>query len=88
MSDAAPDDLREQTRQQLLQSLGGWSGTVITAIPPAVFVIANSIGGLREAIIAAIASGVVIALYRLIRRQSLQQVLMGGQHLVDGQHAR
>jgi intracellular septation protein A len=77
VNEAAPDDLREQTRQQLLQSLGGWSGTVITAIPPVVFVIANAIGGLREAVIAAIASGVLIALYRLVRRQSLQQVLMG-----------
>ncbi|MDQ1752424.1 MAG: hypothetical protein QOE71_3480, partial [Pseudonocardiales bacterium] len=40
--------LREQTRQQLLDALGGWSGTVVAAIPPVVFVIANSIGGLRQ----------------------------------------
>jgi hypothetical protein len=73
----SPDGLREQTRQQLLQSLGGWSGTAVAAIPPIVFVIANTMGGLREAIFAAIGSGVLVAVYRLIRRQSLQQVLMG-----------
>ena len=77
MAGPSPDGLREQTRQQLLQSFGGWSGTVITAIPPVVFVIANSLGGLREAIFTAIGSGLLIAVYRLIRRQSLQQVLMG-----------
>ncbi|MCW2522845.1 MAG: integral rane alanine and leucine rich protein [Frankiales bacterium] len=77
MAGPPPDGLREQTRQQLLQSVGGWSGTVITAIPPIVFVIANSLGGLREAILTAVGSGLLIAVYRLIRRQSLQQVLMG-----------
>ncbi|MDQ1751440.1 MAG: hypothetical protein QOE71_2496, partial [Pseudonocardiales bacterium] len=69
--------LREQTRQQLLDALGGWSGTVVAAIPPVVFVIANSIGGLRQAIIAAVASGVLVALYRVARRQPVQQALMG-----------
>jgi intracellular septation protein A len=70
-------DLREQTRQQLLDSLGGWSGTVVAAIPPVVFVIANALGGLRNAIIAAVAAGVLVAGYRLLRRQPVQQALMG-----------
>jgi hypothetical protein len=76
-SSAAVAGLREQTRQQLLDALGGWSGMVVAAIPPVVFVIANSIGGLRQAIIAAVASGVLVALYRLARRQPVQQALMG-----------
>lgn len=71
------DGLREQTRQQLLASFGGWSGTVVAAVPPVVFVIANAVGGLREAIIAAVAAALVLALYRLVRRESLQQALMG-----------
>jgi hypothetical protein len=50
---------------------------VVAAIPPVVFVIANSLGGLRQAIVAAVASGVLVALYRLVRRQPVQQALMG-----------
>jgi hypothetical protein len=71
------DGLREQTRQQLLASLGGWSGTVVAAIPPVVFVIVNALTSLRPAIIAALASGVAVALYRLVRREPLQQAVTG-----------
>ncbi|HEY2041625.1 MAG TPA: DUF3159 domain-containing protein [Jatrophihabitans sp.] len=73
----ATEDLRERTRQQMLDSFGGWSGTLITAIPPVVFVAANAWAGLHTAIIAALASGVVLALYRLVRKQSIQQAVTG-----------
>lgn len=72
-----PDGFREQTRQQMLDAFGGWSGTVVTAIPPVVFVVANALGGLRDAVIAAVLSGVLLAVYRIIRRQPVQQALMG-----------
>jgi hypothetical protein len=71
------DDLRETYRAQLLQSIGGWTGTVITAIPPVVFVIVNAFAGLRPAIIAAIASGVALAGYRIARKQPTQQAISG-----------
>lgn len=74
---AGDDGLREKTRQQMLASLGGWSGTVVASIPPVVFVIANAMAGLRAAIIAAVASAVVVALYRLSRRQPIQQAFIG-----------
>ncbi len=61
----------------MLDSIGGWSGTVITAIPPVVFVVVNAITDLRPAIYAAIGSAVVLAGYRLIRRQPVQQALTG-----------
>jgi type II secretory pathway pseudopilin PulG len=77
MTSPGADELRERTRQQILDAMGGWSGTVVAAIPPLVFVGANAIGGLRSAIIAALASAVLLAIYRLIRRQSLQQAVMG-----------
>jgi hypothetical protein len=77
MSSPGSDELREKTRQQILDAMGGWSGTVIAAIPPVVFVVANTLGGLRSAIIAALVSAVLLAIYRLIRRQPLQQALMG-----------
>jgi hypothetical protein len=71
------ENLRENYRQQLINSIGGWTGTLITAIPPVVFVVVNAIAGLRPAIIAAIATGVVLAAYRLVRRQSTQQAISG-----------
>ena len=70
-------DLRETYRKQMLDGIGGWTGTVITAIPPVVFVIVNASAGLRPAIVAAVGSAVGLAVYRLARRQSVQQALTG-----------
>jgi hypothetical protein len=78
--DAVPErraELRETYRKQMLDSIGGWTGTVITAIPPVVFVVVNAIAGLHPAIIAAVGSAVALAVYRLVRRQSVQQALTG-----------
>ncbi|MEP7019639.1 MAG: DUF3159 domain-containing protein [Pseudonocardiales bacterium] len=80
IASAAPEpriDLRETYRKQMLDGIGGWTGTVITAIPPVVFVIVNSIADLRPAIIAAVGAAVALTVYRLIRRQSIQQALTG-----------
>jgi intracellular septation protein A len=76
-SEQSSEGLRDQTRQQILNSMGGWSGTIVAAIPLVVFVIANTLGGLRSAVIAALASGVLVAGYRMARRQPVQQVLTG-----------
>jgi hypothetical protein len=70
-------DLRETYRAQLRESIGGWTGTVITALPPVVFVIVNATAALRPAIIAAVATGVVLTIYRLVRKQSVQQAISG-----------
>lgn len=70
-------DLRETYRKQMLDGIGGWTGTVITAIPPVVFVIVNSIAGLRPAIISAVGAAVALTIYRLLRRQSVQQSITG-----------
>lgn len=72
-----PRGVREQYRQQMLASFGGWSGTLITAIPTVVFVAVNAVTGLRWAIVSAVGSAVVLAGYRLARRQSVQQALTG-----------
>ncbi len=69
--------LREQARQQMLAGIGGWSGTLIGSIPTLVFVVANAVAGLRWGIAAAIGSSIVLAAYRLARRQSVQQALGG-----------
>jgi hypothetical protein len=72
-----PPDLRAQYREQLLSSIGGWSGTVVAAIPPIVFVVVNSLVGLHWAIGAAITSALLLAAYRLARHQPVQQALTG-----------
>jgi uncharacterized protein DUF3159 len=70
-------DLRETLRQQMLISIGGWSGAVITAIPTAVFIVVKVASSLRVAIIAAVASALLLTGYRLARKQSVQQALSG-----------
>jgi hypothetical protein len=61
----------------MLAGIGGWTGTAITAIPPVVFVVVNAVAGLRPAVLAAVASAVLLAAYRLVRRQSVQQAVSG-----------
>ncbi|TAM82883.1 MAG: DUF3159 domain-containing protein [Jatrophihabitans sp.] len=76
----APDRaaaMRETYRTQMINSIGGWSGTVVTAVPPVVFVIVNALAGLRPAILAAIASGLALAVYRIARKQPIQQAVSG-----------
>ncbi|GAB2463970.1 DUF3159 domain-containing protein [Jatrophihabitans fulvus] len=69
--------LKETYRQQMIASIGGWQGALITAIPTAVFVIVNVATTLKPAIIAAVGSAVVLAGYRLVRKQSVQQAVSG-----------
>ncbi|HZE48793.1 MAG TPA: DUF3159 domain-containing protein [Jatrophihabitantaceae bacterium] len=76
-SDEPRPGSREVYRQQLLNSIGGWSGTVITAIPTVVFVAVNAVATLRWAIGAAVGSALLLAGYRLARRQSVQQAMTG-----------
>jgi uncharacterized protein DUF3159 len=70
-------DLRETLRQQVIASIGGWSGAVITAIPTAVFIVVNIAASLRVAIFAAVGSALVLTGYRLARRKSIQQAISG-----------
>ena len=69
--------VREQMRQQMLDGFGGWSGMVVSAIPTVVFVAVNALSSLRTAVIAAVASALLLTGYRLIRHQSIQQALSG-----------
>jgi hypothetical protein len=70
-------DLRETFRQQTIASIGGWTGALITAIPTAVFIVVNIVASLRVAIVSAVASALLLAGYRLVRKQSTQQALSG-----------
>ena len=76
-ADESTADLRETVRQQLIASIGGWTGALITAIPTAVFIIVNVTASLRTAIFAAVGAALLLTGYRLVRRQSIQQALSG-----------
>lgn len=66
-------------RAMLDRALGGWRGLIDSGVPAAVFVLVYMLNGLqlRPAVLAAVGSGVAIALWRLVRRQDLQQVAAG-----------
>lgn len=63
----------------LAKALGGWRGMVDSSLPTLVFVIAFMASGqlLNVAVWAAVGAGALMALWRLVRRQSVQQVLSG-----------
>lgn len=63
--------------EQLADQLGGWRGLVESSIPVTIFVIANIVTTLRPAIIVAVASGLIIAVFRVIRRQSVRHAVNG-----------
>jgi hypothetical protein len=64
-------------RRQMLDGFGGWTGMALTAIPTLVFVAVNTLSTLRVAVAAAVGSALLLTVYRLIRRQPIQQALNG-----------
>lgn len=72
----------EDVKQEALlleRALGGWRGIIDSGLPTVVFVIAYVVTGseLRPSLIAAIGAGVIVVIWRLVRRQPLQQVAAG-----------
>jgi Protein of unknown function (DUF3159) len=61
----------------MLEQMGGISGIVASSIPVAVFVLANLLLELQPAIIAALVAGVLIAIWRIVRKQRLQPAVSG-----------
>ncbi|HYO17509.1 MAG TPA: DUF3159 domain-containing protein [Dermatophilaceae bacterium] len=66
-------------RRMLDQAIGGWRGMIDSGLPAAVFVVAYLVTSqqLRPSVIAALVAGLLIALMRLARHESLQQVVAG-----------
>jgi len=77
-SPADPQELRAEGLI-LERAIGGWRGMIDSGLPTVVFITVYVIASrqLQPALIAAIVVGVLLAVYRLIRRQRLQQVLTG-----------
>ncbi len=72
-----PVEAAERPVPTLLEQMGGVSGMVASVIPIVVFVIANAIGGLNAALVAALASAVLIGVWRLVRREGIQPAVSG-----------
>lgn len=75
-TDAAPES-ESKAESTLLAQLGGPMGMVDSGLPVLVFILVNVLAGLTPAIIAALASGVLIAALRLIRRKPASQAIGG-----------
>lgn len=82
--ESAPEGVEsaEEVRQEALlleRALGGWRGIIDSGLPTVVFVVSYLVTGsdLRTSLIAAVGAGVIIVIWRLIRRQPLQQVVAG-----------
>lgn len=76
--DASPGETVEALiRHRLSVALGGWRGSVETALPMVVFVVVWSLRDhdVRTAAIAAVGVALVLAAVRVVQRSSLQHVL-------------
>ena len=67
----------ERRMPTLMEQMGGVSGIIASTIPVAVFVVVNILTSLQPALIAAVAAGVVIAVWRIMRKQPLQPAVSG-----------
>jgi hypothetical protein len=61
----------------LSEAIGGPRGLVDTGLPAIVFVVANALGGLTPAIVAAVVVGLALVVLRLYRKETLQQAVAG-----------
>jgi hypothetical protein len=71
------DESPQRPTPTLLEQMGGVSGMVASTIPIVVFVVANALTSLNPAIVASLGSAVVIAVWRLVRREGIQPAVSG-----------
>lgn len=63
--------------QTLLEQMGGWQGLVSTTLPILVLVPVNSRWGLGPALIAALSVALLILVWRIIRKETIQPAISG-----------
>ncbi|MBN9734302.1 MULTISPECIES: DUF3159 domain-containing protein [unclassified Pseudonocardia] len=61
----------------LMEQMGGVPGIVASTVPVIVFVVANIVTELRTAVFAAIGAGVLVLLWRLVRRDPVMPAISG-----------
>jgi len=74
----SPEDIKEE-RVLLDRALGGWRGIIDSGLPTVVFVIAYLVTGndVMLSVWIALGAGGLVAVWRLLRRESLQQIFAG-----------
>ncbi|UNS98139.1 DUF3159 domain-containing protein [Streptomyces tubbatahanensis] len=75
--ESATDVRTADQKKSALEQAGGIKGVIYSALPALVFVAANSAGGLKVGILAALLVACGIAVQRLMRRESIQPALGG-----------
>ena len=70
----AKKPIEEQT---LLEQMGGWQGLVSTTLPIVVLVPVNSRWGLGPALVAALSVALVILVWRIARKETIQPAISG-----------
>jgi len=73
---SAPPEVLPTFSEQLAQQLGGVRGVLESSIPVAVFIVVN-FWSLKAAMIVSVASAVLIAIVRLLRRQTVRHAVNG-----------
>lgn len=74
----SPADIKAESLL-LERAIGGWRGIIDSGLPTAVFVVAYVVtsSNLRNSLIAAVIAGLLIVVWRLVRREKLMQVAAG-----------
>ncbi|MBP7972778.1 MAG: DUF3159 domain-containing protein [Candidatus Nanopelagicales bacterium] len=80
--EAITEDLREDASIEgtmFSKAIGGWRGIIDSSLPALVFLLVYLLDktDLKRAVWSAVIAGILIAAWRLFRRQSIQQVLAG-----------
>lgn len=77
--DEATPDITEDEAQEptLLEQMGGISGLIYSSVPVLVFVLLNTVFNLTVAIWGALASAVLILVYRIVRKHPVQPAISG-----------
>ena len=71
------DEHPQRRSPTVLDQMGGVAGVVASSVPVAVFVVVNVAWALQPALIAAVVSGVLVAVWRIVRKQPLQPAVSG-----------
>jgi Protein of unknown function (DUF3159) len=70
-------DRPERSMPTIMEQMGGVAGIVASSLPLAVFIVVNVVTALQPALIAALAAGAAVAVWRLVRKQPLMPAISG-----------
>ncbi|MBK4141886.1 DUF3159 domain-containing protein [Corynebacterium macginleyi] len=71
------DDPNRDNEPTLLEQMGGLPGLVSATVPIVVLIPINSLYGLTPALISALGVAIVIAMWRIVRKQTIQPAISG-----------